>query len=153
MSKMIVELVWDGDNLGEHWMNDYNLGILLFTDQATTRELLKVREIDDHSIIRANELLTDLSKAWYKMKDVIDDMDIQLGDMDDFLTKRYNDDGVSHDIRKQYNERLKESFTSCGWCGGHVFVKVPYIDGPHGTRVPGSSITYVDHKGDCPFRE
>lgn len=45
MSKMVVELEWDGDDLGQMWMNMDNLAVLLFTDDSTKRELVRVTEI------------------------------------------------------------------------------------------------------------
>jgi len=45
MAKMIVELEWDEENLGEKWMNIDNLNIYLFSSEYTKKELLKVKEI------------------------------------------------------------------------------------------------------------
>ena len=48
MSKMTIELEWD-EELGEKWMNEDNLRLLLFTAMATKTELLKVN-------VKENEL-------------------------------------------------------------------------------------------------
>ena len=55
MTKITVELEFDEQELGPQWMNPDNLGILLYTDNGTKRELLKVTayreaEIDEKTV-------------------------------------------------------------------------------------------------------
>ena len=44
MGKMIVELEWD-DELGESWMNIYNLELCLYGNTCTKKELLSAVDI------------------------------------------------------------------------------------------------------------
>lgn len=41
--KKVFELTWD-DDLGEDWMNIFNLESCLFSEEHTKRELIKVKE-------------------------------------------------------------------------------------------------------------
>lgn len=40
--KILVELEFDAEELGEDWMNKYNLDLLLYGDARTKPHLLKV---------------------------------------------------------------------------------------------------------------
>ena len=44
MSKITFELEWD-DDLGEEWMNIFNLELCLYSSGHTKRELLRVKEV------------------------------------------------------------------------------------------------------------
>jgi len=46
MAKMIVELEWN-EELGEHWMNIYNLEACLYGQTYTKRELLNAIDVTD----------------------------------------------------------------------------------------------------------
>jgi len=55
VAKVTVELEFDEQDLGPQWMNQDNLGILLYTDNGTKRELLKItayreEDIDEKAI-------------------------------------------------------------------------------------------------------
>ena len=41
MKKLLVELTWDDDDLGQEWMNIYNLELCLYSKEHTKRALLK----------------------------------------------------------------------------------------------------------------
>ena len=43
--KQLYEIEFDENDLGEGWMNIYNLELCLFSKEHTKRELIKVREI------------------------------------------------------------------------------------------------------------
>jgi hypothetical protein len=61
MARMIVELEWD-DELGESWMNIYNLDILLYTNQYVRKEHLSAKDITEQHQIdsRKSEILSKL---------------------------------------------------------------------------------------------
>jgi len=42
--KALFELEWD-DNLGEDWMNIFNLELLMYSSQFTKKELVRVKEV------------------------------------------------------------------------------------------------------------
>jgi len=44
--KALFELEWN-DDLGEGWMNIFNLELCLYSDQHTKRELVRVRELEE----------------------------------------------------------------------------------------------------------
>ena len=47
MTKQIFELEWDEENLGQGWMNIYNLELCLYSKEHTRRDLVAVREIKE----------------------------------------------------------------------------------------------------------
>jgi len=151
-SKMLVEFTWDVEKLNPGWWNVDNMNACLFGETHTRKDLLQVRVLEDHSLEEANDKLNRLSASHLIIAELGDAMGEVLDDMDDWLTDHYNPDGVPKDIKDEYNKRLKESFNTCGWCGGHVFTKTMYgLD--RGRSVPGEVLTYVDHTKDCPFWE
>ena len=153
MSKMIVELTWDEENLSEGWMNIDNLELMIYGKPFTRKDLLQVRQIKS-ALVEANDNLNKLSTLLQVMLNHSSTLDNVLADMDDWLSEHYTDgDGFSAGFIAEYNKRLEESYRSCGWCGGHVFTKVPYAQSPSGKTIPGVAVTYVDHGMDCPFKE
>ena len=46
MAKATFELEWN-DNLGEGWMNKWNLETLMYSSQSTKKELIRVKEIEN----------------------------------------------------------------------------------------------------------
>jgi hypothetical protein len=61
MARMIVEFEWK-DDLGEHWMNPDNLGILLYTSGYVRKEHLSAKDITEQHQIdsRKSEILSKL---------------------------------------------------------------------------------------------
>lgn len=55
MSKLVVELEWDGDELGPDWMNVRNLESCLYTWTHTNEPLCKVREISQDQSDRGED--------------------------------------------------------------------------------------------------
>ena len=48
--KALFELEWN-DDLGEAWMNVWNLEICLFSKEHTKKELLRIRDLSDYEIV------------------------------------------------------------------------------------------------------
>ena len=46
--KQLFELEWN-DDLGEDWMNVWNLELLIYSEQHTKKELVKVKEIESET--------------------------------------------------------------------------------------------------------
>lgn len=46
MTKLLFEFEFDEEELGDGWFNIYNLELVLFSQEHTMSELLKVREVD-----------------------------------------------------------------------------------------------------------
>jgi len=61
MSKLIVELEWDGEELGESWMNIYNLRSCLYGETSTLETLCIAQEIPQDQSDRGED--SDLSDA------------------------------------------------------------------------------------------
>ena len=55
MSKLIVELEWDGGELGPNWMNIDNLKSCLYGRTNTLEKLSKVREIPQEQLDRGED--------------------------------------------------------------------------------------------------
>lgn len=55
MAKLIVELEWDGDNLGPCWMNIDNLKSCLYGETSTLETLCKAREIPQDQLDRGED--------------------------------------------------------------------------------------------------
>ena len=51
MTKQIFVLEWDEEDLGEGWMNIWNLELCLYSKEHTRRDLLKVTELKDAEIV------------------------------------------------------------------------------------------------------
>jgi len=56
--KILVELEFDEVNLGQKWMNIDNLELLLYTDNSTKKELLKVTQYTEILSIENNHQFT-----------------------------------------------------------------------------------------------
>ena len=154
MSKMIVELTWDEENLSKGWMNMDNFKSMIYGKAFTRKDLLQAKLIEGSMLIEANDKLNGLSNLLQVMLEQSSTLDDVLSDMDDWLIEHCEGgDDFPTGLVAEYNKRLEESYRSCGWCGGHVFTKVPYAQSPSGKTILGVAVTYVDHNMDCPFKE
>ena len=64
--EMTVKLKWDGDNLGEGWMNIYNLEVCLYSINHTLRKLCSAELVTDK--LTASEALFGLT-GWLTTRD------------------------------------------------------------------------------------
>lgn len=106
----------------------------------------EVRLIDDTDIIDALKQVEQMRAFARDNWEWAERLQYVILDAEEFIkSQNYDPHGVTAYVREQYNRRLKESFSSCNWCGGHVFL----VSKPPDFK----PVTTVDHDNWCVFKE